>query len=301
MLRLIVALIALTGGAAAEAPRVAADIAPVHSLAARVMQGAGEPDLIVQQGASPHSHRLRPSEAAAIEQAEIVFWTSRGLTPWMPAALDALNGDVLAVELMEADGTTVLPMREDAVFADHGHGHRHDHAHGGPDAHAWLDPRNAALWVGLIADTLASADPGNAVLYRQNAAAAKAEIEAAAAQASGMLSPHQDRRFIVFHDAYQYFEARFGLTAAGAISDGDATDPSAGRIAEIRELAGGGVDCVFTEPLTNTGLIEAAVGAGARVAVIDPLGAELPPGPQLYTDLIRDIAGRMAGCLADTS
>lgn len=315
----------------AEAPRVVADIAPVHSLVARVMEGVGEPALLVEPGVSEHDHALRPSEARALEGAEVVVWMGPGLTPWLEGAIDALAGEASVVSLMEAEGTRTLPVRDDPLFEahDHGHGHahghghdeaqgghahddghghaaahdhgtegdNHGHAHGAVDAHAWLDPQNAGVWLGAIAETLAEADPGNAEGYRANAEAGRAEMEALEAEIQAALEPFRGTAYLVFHDAYQYFETRFDVPAQGALAVSDASDPGPARLAAIRDaVAEGGVACAFAEPQYDPALLDAVAGEVAT-AVIDPLGAGLEPGPDLYPALLRGVADSMLGCL----
>jgi zinc transport system substrate-binding protein len=307
----------------AEVPAVAADIAPVQGLVARVMQGVGTPELVIQHGASPHQYSLRPSEAAALENADIVFWVGESLTPWMDDTVQTLAGDATVVELLEVPGTVTLPFREGATFEAHDHGHEdhgddhahehdhddhahddhahddHGHSHEGVDPHAWLDPENAKLWLDAIAAELSAADPANAATYAANAAAGRAEIDAASAEAAASVAPLKDSGFVVFHDAYQYFEARFGLSAAGAISLSDASEPSPARVAEIQgAVADLGVACVFSEPQFNAGLVATVMdGSPAKTAVLDPLGTTIEPGPDFYPALIRQLSTSMADCL----
>ena len=322
---LIGSVIALTAATAvtAEVPRVATDIAPVHSLVARVMDGLGTPDLVVRAGGSPHDYSLRPSEARALERADAVFWVGPALEPWLGGSIDTLASEALVVELLDAPGTITLDFREGAVFDDHDHGdgahgdthdeahetdaahddHDHDddheaHDHEGTDPHAWLDPENGKVWLDLIADELAALDPENADTYRGNAAAGRDEIDAAMADARAALSSAGESEFVVFHDAYHYFENRFGISAAGAISLSDASDPSPARIEEVRDRVRDlGVACVFSEPQFNQNLVETVTeGTSARAAVIDPIGLDLEEGPGFYPALIRSVAEDIAGC-----
>lgn len=332
---------ALMGGAAfADVPSVAVDIAPVHSLVARVMEGVGTPDLIVQSGASPHEYSLRPSEASALQEADLVFWISPDLTPWLGDAIGTLAPNASVTELLEADGTIELEFREGALFEaheehgdseheehadgeheehadgehkEHAHGEEHadhkehaeedagheGHDHGEHDPHAWLSPQNAATWLNVIAGQLSATDPDNAGAYFANAAAGRAEIDTLTAEVNAMLEPVRGARFIVFHDAYQYFESAFDFPASGAISISDAADPSPARIAEIRaRIAEEGIDCVLSEPQFNAGLVATVLdGTEAGTGVLDPLGSDLEPGPALYPQLIRNLATNLAECL----
>ncbi|MEO0701697.1 MAG: zinc ABC transporter substrate-binding protein [Pseudomonadota bacterium] len=350
---------ALMGGSAlADVPSVAVDIAPVHSLVARVMDGVGTPNLVIPTGASPHEYSLRPSEAAALQDADLVFWLGEDMTPWMEDAVDTLAEGAAVTTLLEAEGTMLLDSRRDALFEAHDHGHEdhaegedhdhdhveeasddhdddhdhdhaevasddHDHAkaeeaahddhdhgddhshdhdghaHGAHDPHAWLSPQNASTWLNLIAAQLSSADPENAGAYFANAAAAIEEMEALSAEITATLDPVRGGNFIVFHDAYQYFETYFDFPASGAISIGDATDPSPARVAEIQgRIRDQGVDCVLAEPQYNPGLVATVLeGTEASTGVIDPLGASLEPGPALYPQLLRNMAATLAECL----
>jgi zinc transport system substrate-binding protein len=337
----------LDGTAMADVPKVAADIAPVHSLVARVMQGVGEPSLIVAPGASPHEYNLRPSEAAALQDADLVFWVSPDLTPWLDGAIETLAGNATVTELLEVDGTSQLPFREGALFErhmhgdenhddhdheahdhdDHAHGedhaghdheehagdaehedhdheehadHGHDgHDHGDHDPHAWLSPDNGAVWLNAIAAGLSAADPDNAGAYFANAAAGREELVALSTEINGILDPVRGRNFIVFHDAYQYFEAAFDFPASGAISVSDAADPSPARIDEIQvRVAEQGVTCVLSEPQFDPGIVDAVMdGSEARTGVLDPLGSDLNPGPDLYGNVLRNLATALADCL----
>lgn len=315
----------LASGAMADAPRVVTDIAPVHSLVARVMQGAGTPDVIVRPGASPHGYAMRPSEAAALEKADLVFWMGEGLTPWLEGAIESLAGHAHVVELLGAADSRVLPFREGVEFAahedhgdaeegheghaedeaghdDHADAHDHDHAHDGADPHAWLDPGNAQAWLGLIALELAEHDPANAALYAANAQAAQAEVATLIEDIAVELAPVRDVPFLVFHDAYQYFEAAFGVTAAGAIALSDAAAPGPARVAALRDMAEArGVLCVFSEPQFDPKLVETVFGDVATHGVLDPMGSQLEPGPGLYPQMLRDMAGAMVDCLGGAS
>lgn len=305
----------LAGSAAADAPRVAADIAPVHSLVSRVMQGVGTPDLIIAPGASPHEYSLRPSEARALSEAGLVFWVGEDLTPWMENAISTLAAEADVTALLDLEGVERLPFRDAAVFGDdghdhgdshseeaahdHDHDHDHGHDHGAVDAHAWLSPSNAILWLDAIAIHLSAADPANAAVYEANAEAGRDELTALSAEVDAILEPVRGRPYVVFHDAYQYFEKSFDIPSAGAISISDATDPSPARIAALQEeVARIGVVCVLAEPQFNRALVDTvADGLEVRSAVLDPLGVGIEPGPELYPTLIRDLATALAGCL----
>jgi zinc transport system substrate-binding protein len=430
----------------AKTPSVAVDIAPIHSLVSQVMEGVGRPNLLIPAGASPHQYTLRPSEAKALADAEVVFWVGEGLTPWLEKSLDNLAVSAQKIEVLKVSGTTTYPFREGATFEPHDDGGEEEgnddahafewasafkldageyvwtfakvdgdyadpemklvflasnldgevakeygektpeilieslaiekvhgdiltandsnayqlifdndknltefrivinkkgvytffaehapsefeagehffqtvdqrdieplaqesgadvdehHHHDGVDPHAWLDPENAKIWVNEINQVLSKHDPQNAKVYDHNAKQAIAELNTLIVTTRKKINSIEGLKFIVFHDAYQYFEKRFGISAAGSIALGDAEDPSPARIKEIRDTVKEiGVTCVFTEPQYNPGLVE-NVFEGTTVSVIgvmDPLGASLPVGNSHYQQLIQGMVMSLSQC-----
>jgi zinc transport system substrate-binding protein len=311
------ALLATTTIAHADV-KVMASIKPVHSLVAQVMEGVGTPGLIVDGAGSPHTFSLRPDQAAALEQAQVIFWVGRELEAFLEKPIEALGSKSKAVSLMEAEGVTALPVRTVATFdahadheeegraeGDHDHDekkeaeHKDGHEHGSEDAHIWLAPDNAMALVKAIAATLSEADQANAKAYAANAEKAIAKVQALDDELKPLVEPAKGKGFIVFHDAYQYFEQHYGLAAAGAISINPENPPGAKAIAEIRErIAAGKVQCVFSEPQFDKKLVTVILeGSNTKSAVLDPLGANIEPGPELYEKLLRDLAGNLSTCL----
>ena len=182
---------------------------------------------------------------------------------------------------------------EHAKHDDHDeHGdEEHHHHHGDTDPHAWLDPQNGKHWLAVIAASLADIDPANADAYRANAAAGSAEIDATISEIETILAPVKDRPFLVYHDAYQYFEASFGLTALGAISNTDAVTPGPARLRAIGDLAAkGGAHCILLSPAESDRYLE-SIGTVLHPVVGDPLGKGAS-----YGGLLADIAGAIADC-----
>lgn len=284
-------LASLPALAIAEVPRVVTDIPPVHALAAQVMGDLGAPVLLLGKGADEHDFALRPSQARAVAEADLVVWIGPELTPWLERAL----GGAGRLALLRAEGTVLRAYEEGAED------HDHDHAHGdGADPHAWLDPDNAQAWLGLIAAELARIDPQNAAAYRANAEAAAAEIARLDAETAALLAPARGRPLVTFHAAYGYFAAHYGLTIAASLREGDAAQPGAQRLAALREmLAAGAVACVFPEAQHDPAVVEQiAEGTGARIGgALDPVGSALEPGPQAYRALLRGLATTIAACI----
>ncbi len=352
------------GGAAAE-PRVVATIKPVHSLVAGVMDGVGTPSLLIQGGGSPHSYSLRPSEARALSQADLVFWIGEDLETFLEKPLAALAKPATVVTLSTAPGVRLLESREAGAWESHGdhgdhgeaahdehghddhghddhghdkhakaeheehahdehahdeHGHddhdhdkhakaehedhgHEDHAHGAHNLHIWLGPENAQAIVRAAAAALSAADPAHAARYESNAKAMIARIERESGKIAKTLAPVSGVPYVVFHDAYPYFEQHFGMNAVGSITVSPERKPGAKRLGEIREkIVTLGAVCVFSEPQFQPALVDTVIeGTAARAGTLDPLGAELAPGPDAYFQLMTGLSKDLRDCLAPGS
>jgi zinc transport system substrate-binding protein len=311
MLKVLTAAIAVSlafrpwaSAGAADAPRVVVSIKPVHSLVAAVMEGIADPALLLAGAGSPHAYTLRPSEARALQEADVVFWIGAELEGFLAKPLQALAHDATVVALHEADGVTLLPGREGGIWQVHArnqvdHADEHRHGHKGADMHVWLDPRNAQAMVGTIASTLSRIDPQNEDRYTANASLLNQRLTLLDTELQDRLRPVQDDPYIVFHDAYQYFENRYHLKPVGSLTIMPESRPGAQRLYEIRaRMVETGAECVFSEPQFESTLVETLVaGTKARTGVLDPLGATLAAGPDAYFDLMDRLAGSLRSCL----
>jgi zinc transport system substrate-binding protein len=286
--------------AAAAPPSVVASVKPLHSLVAGVMEGVGAPELLVKGADSPHTFNLRPSDARVLQRAEVVFWVGDGLETFLQRALQALAAEARVIEIQAIEGLTMWPARAGGAWEnDHNHVDHDHHGHSALDAHLWLDPVNAERIVDAVARALSEADPARGAIYAANAERMRKRLTALDAELQGLFAPLQGVPFIVFHDAYQYLERRYGLAAVGAVTVSPERPPSARRLAEIRaRLKQAKVRCVFREPQFPSALVDTVVeGTGVRVGVLDPLGAGLPSGPELYERLLREAAEALRSCL----
>lgn len=302
MFRLAAVLTTLVTPAFAEVPRVATDILPVHSLVARIMDGVGTPDLILPPGASPHGYAMRPSEAAMLEKADVVFWVGPELTPWLKAPLDALADDARNVELLESEGlilleSTEVHMDEPADVGEKQHAEE-DGEHGPVDPHVWLDPENVRVWLRVIAGVLSEHDPDNAPVYAANLAAAQAETMRLLGTMQTALAPLRETSFSVYHDAYGYLETRFGITPAFALLSSEAENPSPRRIAEMRARAQNeAIAVIVTEPQFDTRLADTVFeGLDVVRCPVDIIGADLPAGPSQYWGSMMAMVETLGDC-----
>ena len=299
---LLLPLMLFSGSANADGPRGVADIAPIHSLVSMVMDGVGQPHLLVPQNISPHHYSMRPSEAEALQEAQLVVYVGHDMSPWLEPVLETLAASASALDLSKVDNIMQLAYREGTIFDDHGEEGHDDHAHhdhDGVDPHMWLDPMNAKLWLYAIASELTRIDPKNADRYDENARSSSRTITLAMAQAEGHLASGKDNGFLVYHDAYQYFEKRFNRVAVGSISLGDASKPSAKRLRELKVLfEEEGIRCVLTEPQYSSKIVDSVFGGfKPTIGVVDPIGIDLELGKTLYPELLENIALSIAQCV----
>ena len=320
--------------------RVAVTSKPVHSLVAQVMEGVAAPLLIVEGSSSAHTFTLKPSGARAIAESGLFIRVSEGMEPFTRKLVEGLPRDVTVLTLADAHlGVTLLTQRTSGTFESHSHGeeedghsghdahdddhdhesgHKHDHAHGhdeqhvktsvsdpagvAMDGHVWLDPENARAIVAGVAKTLSAKWPQHAAAFTANAGKADAALENLEREIAAGLDTVKGKPFIVFHDAYQYFEHRFGIAAAGAVTLSPDHPPSAKRLTEVRQkLRTLQAACIFAEPNFQPKLLAAvAEGAPVRTGTLDPEGQSLEPGPELYGQLMRALARDLKSCLASS-
>ncbi|URK88779.1 zinc ABC transporter substrate-binding protein ZnuA [Rhizobium sp. RCAM05350] len=305
------------GTAHAEVPNVVVSIKPIHSLVASIMQGIGEPALIVEGAASPHTYSMKPSNASALQNASIVFWVGHGLEAFLEKPLESLGGGAKIVELDDAPGLEKLKFREGGAFEAHddgdeheagaeGHAHEeagHHHDEGEFDMHLWLDPANAKAMAAEIEKTLAAADPDNTAAYKANLDALNTRLETLDKSLAETVAPIKDKPFIVFHDAYQYFEHRYHVKVAGSITVSPETLPGAARLKQIHEkIVELGATCVFAEPQFEPKLVNVVLeGTPAKSGTLDPEAATLEAGPDLYFQLMDGIGKSLKTCLSSGS
>lgn len=323
-------------------PSVVTSIKPVHSLVAAVMKGVGEPKLLVDGASSPHGYQMKPSQAGELQNADVVFWVGPELESFLVKPVETIAGSAQSVALIDAAGVTKLEPREGGTFEHHDHhhegevhdahegeehahseqaddaheheheeAHKHEHEeahedgheHEEIDPHVWLDPDNAKAFVEKIVTVLSAADPANSATYAANGQEEDEKLDALIEEVNQTLDPVRDRSFIVFHDAYHYFENRFGMEAAGSITINPELRPGAERIGEIQtKLKSLKAACVFAEPQFEPKIVSVAIeGSDAHAGTLDPIGADLTPGPDLYPTLIKNLAKSMSDCLSEKS
>ena len=297
----------ILSAAEAAPPEVVVTVRPIHSLTAAVMDGVGAPGLLLKGGQTPHSYTLAPSDAKALADAEVVLWVGESLETFLEGPLETLASDAKIIELMADDRLHLRANREGGVWSSEDgreesemhigddHNHHHDHL----DGHVWLDPSNARVVIGIVADTLSELDPENETVYAENAGNMLRQLSEMETYVLGLLRPVRDQPFMVAHDALQYFDEYFELNAVGAITVTPDRAPSARRLSEIRRRAKQlGSVCLFSEPGFEPKVMRVvAEAADIRTGILDPMGMQFAPGTALYVELMRGLAFELAACL----
>ena len=292
---------------------VVTSIKPLHSLTSYIMEGVGEPELIIDGVASPHNFQIKPSHAKMLQNADLVIWIGEDLESFLPTALKSIPKDAVVFELLDQSGLKKLKFREKNIFEghdDHGHDehakkeddhddHGHDdhgHGHGSFDPHIWLDPANAKVIVKKITNQLSKIDKDKASTYKANSKKVIKDLDGLIKEVKNEIN--KDASFVVFHDAYQYFEKRFGLSVIGALTVNPDVMPGAEQLSEIREvIEHEKAKCIFSEPQFNPNIINSiASDTGVKTGVLDPLGANIDKGKNMYFDLIKDMSNSLKGC-----
>ena len=299
--------------------KVVTSIKPIHSLASYLMDGVGKPDLIVDGFNSPHGFSMKPSHAKMLQNADLIFWIGEDLESFLEKPLNSIAKKAEKIELIEIKGLNVLKFRERNIFDEHDHDDHakkeddhddhdkkeddhedHDghegHGHGEYDPHIWLDPINAKVILKEMTEHLIENDLKNASTYKSNLDKALNDIDKLTMDV--MTESNESTSSIVFHDAYQYFEERFNVKILGAFTVNTDVMPGAEQLSEIREIIEHDkVKCIFSEPQFNPDIIKVvAKDMNIKTGVVDPLGATLNPGKDLYFDLIRNMSASFKGC-----
>ena len=279
---------------------IVASIKPVHALVAGVMGDLGTPHLLLAAPTSAHHFTLKPSQARALQNADIVFWIGPGMEQPLTKVLATLAADAQSVALDDSAGLVLFDFDDDG-HDDHGTKDKHDgHGGHGINPHIWLDPFNAQIMLGVIADHLGKADPVNAKAYQANADAMRQTFAQLQIDIARELAPFAESEFLVLHDAHIYFERRFGMRAHAAITTEPDVMPTAAKIKKLRrDLESHPIDCIFGEPFLGQKAVRLiAEGSDIRIGQLDPLGSQLPAGASLYADLLKSYAAAFKACLA---
>ena len=319
-MRFLLILLALAALPAYAAPKAVATVLPLHSLLSAVMQDVGEAQLLIPANQSPHDIHLRPSQARQLNSADLVVWVGEGLETGLVKPIRVLGDSAKVLTLSHLSNLNLLPIREGGDWEAHAHGdasehsehhhsehhhgeHHHSEHHHGADPHFWLSPVRAARAAQSMMEALVDLDPANADRYRSNTKSLLDRLAELDAKIADQLAPIADMPYLVFHDAYQYFESQYGLNAVGSVTLNPSTPPGARRLAQLRrKIADTGAVCVFSEPqFKSSTLRPLKEGLPIRLGELDPIGAAQTPGPEAYFALMHNLANGLTNCLGKPS
>ncbi|MFV3403888.1 zinc ABC transporter substrate-binding protein [Pseudomonas sp. NY15463] len=295
-LALFVAFIAFSAHAEV---RVLTSIKPLQQIAAAVQDGVGSPDVLLPPGASPHHYALRPSDVRKVGDADLLYWIGPDMENFLPRVLGGRSKPSVAVQSLP--GMQLRHFGEDSHShdeADHDD-HDHDHRPGSLDAHLWLSSVNARVIATKMAADLAAADPANAARYQANLKQFVERLDALDVRIKQRVAGVADKPYFVFHEAFDYFEAAYGLKHTGVFSVASEVQPGAQHVAAMRKrLQEVGKTCVFSEPPLRPRLAETlTAGLPVRLAELDALGGTDPVDGKGYERLLEKLGGDLAGCL----
>jgi zinc transport system substrate-binding protein len=295
-LALFVAFIAFSAQADV---RVLTSIKPLQQIAAAVQDGVGSPDVLLPPGASPHHYALRPSDVRRVGDADLLYWIGPDMENFLPRVLASRSKATVAVQSLA--GMKLRHFGEDSHSheeEDHDD-HDHDHRPGSLDAHLWLSSANARVIAAKMAADLAQVDPVNAARYQSNLKAFDERLDALDGRIKARVAGIADKPYFVFHEAFDYFEAEYGLKHTGVFSVASEVQPGAQHVAAMRKrLQEVGKTCVFSEPPLRPRLAETlTAGLPVRLAELDALGGTDPVDGKGYERLLEKLGGELAGCL----
>ena len=302
--------------------KVVATIAPLHSLAASVLEGVANPKLLIKGARSPHEFTLRPSDVEMLESADLILAVDGSFETGLLRVLSRLGGKVPVLSMMQIEGVKLLRFRGSALRnidahdagAHEGHGHLDDHVDGRKteletalgmehfDPHLWLDVGNAASFVVELAKrvgALKGVEPQARERINRNAEKLVARLHILDHELKAQLRPFKQKPFLTYHDAYHYFERRYGINSLGAVASGAHSQPGVRHLTEVRALLkSGGAMCLFTEPQFPPKLAHRLIdGTAVKLATLDPLGAAIAPGMGQYFTLMKALGDNLVRCL----
>ena len=296
---------------ASETKGVITTIKPIESLVNAVIGDTGKTVSLIPPEISPHEFRLKPSDVRILQNSNIVFYISSHLETGIVKMFKNLPKNIKTINLMEETGIDHLSIRDNEAWELHDHDDHdkhdakdkkhddHDKHDAKDDIHIWLDPDNAIKIVRKINKELSLFFPKNAMIYNDNSSKLINEIESLKIELKKELLPIKDKPYIVFHDAYQYFERAFELNAIGSIALENDVASSPKQISFIKDkILKSQATCVFQEPQFDSKLVNTVVeGTKARIGILDPIGVNILEKENFYLQLLRNMSKSLKKCL----
>jgi len=298
---------------ASETIGIITTIKPIDSLVSAVVGDTGKTISLIPSETSPHEFRLKPSDARALQNGNIIFYISPHLETSIVKVFETLPKNIKIINLMEETGIEHLSIRDNEAWELHDHHDdekhddhdkhaqkdEHDDHKSKDDVHIWLDPENAIKIIKKVNTELSFFFPENAKIYDENATKIINKIKSLKKQLKKELLPIKDKPYIVFHDAYQYFEKTFQLNAVGSIALEDDIASSPKQISFIKnKIIKSKASCVFQEPQFDNKLVKTVIeGTQAKIGTLDPLGFGIKEKEDFYLQLLRNMSKNLKECL----
>jgi zinc transport system substrate-binding protein len=282
--------------------RLLTSIKPLQLIAAAVQDGLTSPEVLLPPGASAHNYALRPSDVRRVQEVALLYWIGPDMESFLPRVLAGRRLPSVAVQ--DLPGLQLRHFGENEPADKHKHAdataeHDHDHRPGTLDAHLWLLPANAQVIATRMVTDLAAADPANAARYQANLQAFSARLQLLDQRLKSRLAGVKGKPYFVFHEAFDYFEAAYGLQHLGVFSVASDVQPGAQHVAQMRaRLQAAGPTCVFSEPPLRPRLAQTlSAGLPVTLAELDAMGGKLPVVATGYEQLLENLAGTLNACL----
>jgi len=287
----------LTHFSIASEKKIVTTIKPIHSILLNIVDS--DVGLLLNTNVSPHDFKLKPSDMKKLNNADIFVYIDESIETFVERPLATLDEDVKKIKILGNAGLKLLPVREGGVWEEEDHGDGHHHDHGAYDAHIWLSNKNVIKLTKFFVKELSKINPDKKSIYKANAKAFIKKLKEKGKKIKNELSSINDKPYIVFHDAYQYFENENSLNSVGSIALNPEISPTPKRITEIKaKIKKDNVVCLFREPQFPSRIVQTVItDTQAKEGELDPIGFNLTPGKELYFTLITNLSNNLKECL----
>ncbi|GFN46216.1 zinc ABC transporter substrate-binding protein ZnuA [Candidatus Regiella insecticola] len=285
---------------------VVTSIRPLGFIAAAITEGVTPTKILLPNGASPHDYALRPSDLTLLRDADLVIWIGPDMESFLskPLTRFATNKQIAIAQLPKVEALLIRDTEHDHPVSEQvttGKDDHHHHHHGDYNMHLWLSPPIAKLAAITIHDKLLELMPQNRDKLDENLRQFKDQLAQREEKIAKMLKPIQNKGYFVFHDAYGYFEERFGLTPLGHFTVNPAIQPGVQRLDQIKtQLLDKKATCIFAEPQFRPAVINAIVegtDVRVRIGMLDPLGGSIELHKDSYVEFLSQLSNQYLSCL----
>lgn len=263
---------------------IVVSIKPLYLLVKELAAPSDTVELLLPSNSSPHHYQLNVSDRKRLSVADMVVWVGPELETFLSKPLRQNKENTFTIgELADINWP-------EAAHLHDSHGHKHDR-----DPHMWLDPYNLGVVVKALSDRLSRQAPVQSEGYAKRRDKILIDLAALDNELQVAFKKVADFPFIVMHPAYQHLVERYALNQQEFI----VLTPERGIGAKhLYNLKNSEAKCVFGEVGESDKLVsKVADYAGAKVAMLDPLGFELSDKAPT-TAVIRALAETMIDCLS---